>query len=158
MTYTFNAATKQITFTSGSPVLSSISRISNITANKDIYLINREGYGGNLSGNILTLNFNTVGMNNGDNIQIYLFPNPSTINPPPFDMTQLAKETKQNDIIDELKTMNSLVPDKYDFIDMSYTGSDLTGVVFKIGGSSGTVVSTLAISYSGGNIASVLKS
>lgn len=50
-----------------------------------------------------------------------------------------------------------LVPTAYDYISLSYTGSDLTGVVFKTGGSSGTTVATLTLVYSGANLISVTK-
>jgi hypothetical protein len=53
--------------------------------------------------------------------------------------------------------VNSLVPGEYDYIVLSYTGSDLTGVVYKKGGVSGTTVSTLTLGYSGGNLVSVAK-
>ena len=54
---------------------------------------------------------------------------------------------------------NSLVPALYDYISLSYTGSNLTGVVFKTGGSSGTVISTLILGYDDSdNLTSVTKS
>jgi hypothetical protein len=47
----------------------------------------------------------------------------------------------------------------HDYIDMSYTGSNLTGVVYKSGGSGGTTVATLTLGYDGGNnLTSVTKS
>lgn len=52
---------------------------------------------------------------------------------------------------------NTLVPDKYDYISLSYTGSNLTGVVFKTGGSGGTTVATLTLAYSGSSLTSVTK-
>jgi hypothetical protein len=52
---------------------------------------------------------------------------------------------------------NSLAPSTYDFISLSYTGSNLTGVVFKSGGSGGTVISTLTLAYSGSTLTSVTK-
>ena len=52
-----------------------------------------------------------------------------------------------------------LSPAEYDYIALSYTGSNLTGVVYKIGGASGTVVATLTLGYDGsGNLISVLRS
>jgi hypothetical protein len=48
-------------------------------------------------------------------------------------------------------SLNSLVPKSYDYISLSYTGSNLTGVVFKIGGSGGTTVATLVLAYDGSN-------
>ncbi len=53
---------------------------------------------------------------------------------------------------------NSLVPDKYDYIELSYTGDNLTGVIYKLGGSGGTTVSTLTLGYTGSNLVSVTKS
>ena len=47
----------------------------------------------------------------------------------------------------------------HDYIALSYTGSNLTGVVYKTGGSGGTTVATLALAYDGsGNLTSVTKS
>lgn len=48
---------------------------------------------------------------------------------------------------------SSLVPYAYDYISLSYTGADLTTVVFKTGGAGGTTVATLTLTY----IASVLQ-
>lgn len=68
-----------------------------------------------------------------------------------------ATSAKQDEIISELQTLNSLVPSQYDYISLSYTGDNLTGVVFKTGGSGGTTVSTLTLAYSGSNLTSVTK-
>lgn len=46
---------------------------------------------------------------------------------------------------------------EHDYISLSYTGSLLTGVVYKTGGVSGTVVNTLSLSYNGSNLTSVTK-
>lgn len=46
----------------------------------------------------------------------------------------------------------------HDYIALSYTGADLTGVVYKTGGSSGTTVATLTLAYSNGRLASVTRS
>ncbi len=62
----------------------------------------------------------------------------------------------QLDAIDSVT--NSLVPAVYDYISLSYTGSNLTGVIFKTGGSGGTTVSTLTLAYTGSNLTSVTKS
>lgn len=50
-----------------------------------------------------------------------------------------------------------LVPSAYDYISLTYTGSNLTGVVYKVGGSGGTTVATLTLAYSGSNLTSVTK-
>ncbi len=47
----------------------------------------------------------------------------------------------------------------YDYISCSYAGSNLTGVVYKSGGSSGSTVATLTLTYDGSNnLTSVTKS
>lgn len=62
------------------------------------------------------------------------------------------------DVKTELQKLNSLVPAVYDYVLLSYTGSNLTSVVFKTGGASGSVVSTLTLAYTGSNLTSVTKS
>lgn len=52
---------------------------------------------------------------------------------------------------------SQLVPEAFDYFEASYTGSDLTGVVYKTGGPSGTVVATLALTYSGGRLLTVTR-
>ena len=51
-----------------------------------------------------------------------------------------------------------LVPAGYDYISLSYTGDNLTGVVFKTGGSGGSTVATLTLAYTGSQLDSVTKS
>ena len=47
----------------------------------------------------------------------------------------------------------------HNYIALSYTGSNLTGVVYKTGGSGGTTVATLVLGYDGSNnLTSVTKS
>jgi hypothetical protein len=45
-----------------------------------------------------------------------------------------------------------------DYIALGYTGSNLTSVVYKLGGAGGTTVATLTLAYSGSNLISVTKS
>jgi len=47
---------------------------------------------------------------------------------------------------------------EHDYIALSYSGSNLTGVEYKTGGASGTTVGTLALAYSGSTLLSVTKS
>lgn len=52
----------------------------------------------------------------------------------------------------------NLVPAVYDYISLSYTGANLTGVIFKIGGSGGAVVGTLTLGYDGSdNLTTITK-
>lgn len=46
----------------------------------------------------------------------------------------------------------------HDCLELSYTGSNLTGVVYKEGGAGGTTVATLTLTYSGSDLVSVVKS
>lgn len=60
---------------------------------------------------------------------------------------------------DPLAVVNGLSVPEHDYIALSYTGSNLTGVVYKTGGSGGTTVATLVLTYDGSNnLTSVTKS
>lgn len=69
----------------------------------------------------------------------------------------LATSAKQDLALTQLQTINSLTPAVYDYISLTYTGSNLTGVVFKTGGSGGTTISTLTLAYTGSRLDSVTK-
>jgi hypothetical protein len=56
-----------------------------------------------------------------------------------------------------VKELNQLVPEEYDYISLAYTGSDITGVVYKTGGAGGATVATLALVYVGGNLSTVTR-
>jgi hypothetical protein len=48
---------------------------------------------------------------------------------------------------------------EHDYVSLSYTGSNLTTVTYKNGGSGGTTVATLTLAYDGSsNLVSVTKS
>ena len=60
---------------------------------------------------------------------------------------------------DPLVVVGGLSIPEHDYIDLSYTGTNLTGVVYKTGGSGGTTVGTLTLAYDGSdNLISVTKS
>lgn len=50
--------------------------------------------------------------------------------------------------------LNALIPEKYDEVDLAYTGSDLTTVTYKL---SSNTVATLTLSYTGGLLTNVIK-
>lgn len=56
-----------------------------------------------------------------------------------------------------LITLNSLVPSAYDYIALSYTGVDLTTVTWKVGGSGGTTVAIVALSYTANVLQTVTR-
>lgn len=70
---------------------------------------------------------------------------------------QTSTNTKLDTLYTSLQTINSLTPSIYDYIALSYTGSDLTSVVYKNGGSGGTTVSTLTLAYTSSVLQSVTK-
>ena len=60
----------------------------------------------------------------------------------------------QSAVLAELYAINSLAPSKYDSITCSYTGTNLTGVVYKLGI---TTISTLVLAYTGSQLDSITK-
>jgi hypothetical protein len=65
----------------------------------------------------------------------------------------------KNDSGNPIPTIQGLEIPAHDYISMTYTGSNLTGVVYKDGGSGGTTVATLTLAYDGSNnLTSVTKS
>jgi hypothetical protein len=79
--YTFNAATKQITFNTTDVVsLNQVLVITNVTDNIIIYNFADPAKGGTILNNVLTLTFDTTTMSNTDSLQIFLdlYGTPST--------------------------------------------------------------------------------
>lgn len=64
----------------------------------------------------------------------------------------------KNDAGNPIPTIAGLEIPAHDYISLSYTGNDLTGVVYKDGGSGGSTVATLVLAYTDGNLTSVTKS
>ena len=56
-----------------------------------------------------------------------------------------------------VQIQNCLVPKNFDYIGLSYTGSDLTTVTYYSGGASGALVATLTMTYSSGVLQTVTK-
>lgn len=47
---------------------------------------------------------------------------------------------------------------EHDYVSMTYTGANLTGVVYRSGGASGLVVTTLTLAYDGSsNLITIVK-
>lgn len=74
--------------------------------------------------------------------------------------TNAAKETGGNltSINAGIQALNSLIPSTYDYISLQYSGNNLTQAKFYLGGPSGTLISTLMLTYLGNNLATVTKS
>lgn len=70
--YTFNAAAQTVTFTDYTSILPErILQITNVTDGIVIYQFNQSTKIGTVSGNVLTLVFDTTAMSNGDKLQIF---------------------------------------------------------------------------------------
>jgi len=70
--YTFNAAAQTVTFTDYTTIsLESVLLVTNVTDNVIVYNFADIGHGGSVSGNILTLAYNTTGMDDTDDLQIF---------------------------------------------------------------------------------------
>lgn len=74
-----------------------------------------------------------------------------------LDVTANGVEIK-NDSGNPIPVITGLRIPEHDYISLGYTGSDLTSVIYKTGGSGGTTVSTLTLAYSDGNLVSITKS
>jgi len=71
--YSFNAATKQITFNITDVIeLADLLVITNVTDNIIIYNFADPTKGGTIANNVLTLTYNTTGMSDTDKLQIFL--------------------------------------------------------------------------------------
>lgn len=70
--YTFNAGAQTVTFSGYTSIsLEGILLITNLVDNIIIYNFADVGYGGSVTGNVLTLAYNTTGMSNTDDLQIF---------------------------------------------------------------------------------------
>jgi hypothetical protein len=69
----------------------------------------------------------------------------------------LATSAKQDISNAHLANLVGLEIPAHDAISLSYTGSNLTGVVYKTGGLGGTTVATLTLSYTGSTLTAVVK-
>lgn len=70
--YTFDKTAKTVTFTDYTTIrLDSILLITNVTDNVIIYNFANPLLGGTVSGNVLTLTYNTSSMDNADKLQIF---------------------------------------------------------------------------------------
>lgn len=57
----------------------------------------------------------------------------------------------------ELATVTGFSIPEHDYIELGYSGSDMTSVIYKIGGASGTTVATLTLTYNAGILQTVTR-
>lgn len=71
--------------------------------------------------------------------------------------TGAATAANQATANEYLSGIAGLTPTAFDYVALSYTGTNLTGVVFKTGGSGGTTIATLVLAYTGSRLDTVTK-
>jgi hypothetical protein len=133
--YTFSASSKTITFNEYSSIaLEDVLMVTNVVDNVIIYIFSDPLLGGSVSGNVLTLDYNTAIMSNTDALQVWLdVPN------------NHSTEVTQSEIRDLTDSVNTLVQFLYanaprrDVANrMTVNNSEVTQPV------SGTVTATVA--------------
>jgi hypothetical protein len=67
-------------------------------------------------------------------------------------------ETFDRIIVEDVIAGGGLGVPEHDHIALAYTDGNLTGVTYRSGGPSGTVVATLTLGYTDGNLTSVARS
>lgn len=101
--YSFNAASKQITFNTTDVIgLENLLLITNVTNNTIIYNFADSTKGGTISNNVLTLTYNTTGMSSTDILQIFL---DNTLTPASEESLQYLKKIVQ--LLTPLATQDS---------------------------------------------------
>ncbi len=64
----------------------------------------------------------------------------------------------KNDTGNPVPVVTGLGIPEHDYIGLAYTGDNLTGVTYKLGGSGGVTVATLTLAYTNSRLDSVIKS
>lgn len=142
--YLFNKTNKTITFTQFSSIrLDSVRMIANTTAGVIIYTFVDPLLGGTVLGNVLTLNYDTTTMSNGDSLQIIY--NDESLN-----ANSLNQETLNSLVV----TLNELASRLNIFASMANAGAPGLRVApigtTTISGNVNASVSNATVAYEGG--------
>lgn len=111
--YTFNAAAKTITFAASYTgiKLGDIALITNVksTVNTVIYDPSDSTKGGSISGLVLTLAFNTTGMNNSDDLQVIVSSSFMSVLIKQASDADLASQTTLNALLNAILAQNTSI-------------------------------------------------
>jgi hypothetical protein len=113
--YSFNAAAKQITLSDYTSVdLESLLLITNVTNNTIVYNFAGQGKGATISGNTLTLDFDTTSMSDTDNLQIFIDDGESPATNSALEtidllLTQLLKRSESLAVVDTTQRQRVVV-------------------------------------------------
>lgn len=137
-TYTFNAASKQITFnTTGVVTLEQLLVITNVTTNRIIYNFADPSAGGSIVNNVLTLDYDTTSMSSADKLQIFIDNNASP-----------ASE----DTLQALQDQTALLSRMVKLLEPSSVTGTTGRQQVEIGGNTASVLTLALSSYIGGAI------
>lgn len=99
-TYTFSAAAKTITFSTGLVAdIADVLLVTNVVDNIVIYQFNVVGKGATLTGNVLTLAYDTTTMSDTDELQIWVIAEP--------DLALWVTNGRENETISYLRKISS---------------------------------------------------
>jgi hypothetical protein len=136
--YTFNSTTKQIALTDYTSVdLEAFLLVTNVTDNIIIYNFADPAKGGTISGNSLTLDFDTTSMSNTDDLQIFI-----------EDGTSPAS----NEAIEESNELLSAIYDRTESLAVVDTSQRQRVVVE---GSSNLTIPTVTVNGNGSNFSAI---
>lgn len=113
--YTFNSSTRQVTLTDYTSVdLESFLLITNVTDNVIIYNFADPAKGGTVSTNVLTLDYDTTAMSNGDSLQIFIDDGESPATNSALEtidllLTQLLKRSESLAVVDTAQRQRVVV-------------------------------------------------
>jgi hypothetical protein len=130
--YSFNAAAKQITLSDYTSVdLESLLLITNVANNTIIYNFAGQGKGATISGNVLTLDYDTTSMSNSDSLQIFIDDGESPATNAALEtidllLTQLLKRSESLAVVDTVQRQRVAVETVP--ANMSVVANDAAGV------------------------------
>lgn len=113
--YSFNAAAKQITLSDYTSVdLESLLLITNVTDNIIIYNFAGTGKGATISGNVLTLDYDTTSMSDSDDLQVFIDDGESPATNSALEtidllLTQLLKRSESLAVVDTAQRQRVVV-------------------------------------------------
>jgi hypothetical protein len=113
--YSFNAAAKQITLSDYTSIdLESLLLITNVSNNTIIYNFAGQGKGATISGNVLTLDYDTTSMSNTDDLQVFIDDGESPATNAALEtidllLTQLLKRSESLAVVDTAQRQRVVV-------------------------------------------------
>lgn len=114
-TFTFDASAQTITFDTKYELVH-ILLITNVTDNIILFNFGCDGFGGSISGKTLTLEYNTTGMSDTDDIQIILYDVDGESDKESTDLLTLIRDhlEVQDEILEELRICSKYLRKIYD--------------------------------------------